>query len=134
MAGHGIIAPPEWVVESDFLIEGGYAATSRLLNLSERPTAIFAFNDNMAFGAMQAIKERGLRIPDDMSLVGFDDAQAAHLVSPPLTTVRQPLNEMGRHAAAVLMRLMSGHGGEALRLDLATTLVVRGSTAPPREL
>jgi LacI family transcriptional regulator len=132
MAGHGIIAPPEWIVESDFQLEGGYEAAGRLLDLPNRPTAIFAFNDNMAFGAMQAIRERGLYVPDDVSLVGFDDAQAASIVSPPLTTVRQPLNEMGRHAAALLMRLMNGQGGEALRVDLSTTLVVRASTAPPR--
>jgi LacI family transcriptional regulator len=70
-------------------------------------------------------------VPEDVSLIGFDDAQAASLVSPALTTVRQPLRELGRHGANLLMRLMDGQPGESLRFDLATNLVVRDSTAPP---
>lgn len=133
LAADGIIAPPELIVESNFQVQGGYEAGHLLLDLPERPTAIFAFNDNMAVGTLQAIRERGLRVPDDISLVGFDDAQSASLISPPLTTVRQPLVEMGRHAANLLLRLLDGQPAEALRVDLATRLVVRASTAPPRE-
>jgi LacI family transcriptional regulator len=131
LASYGIIPPPEWVFEGSFLVESGYEGAHKLLSLPDRPTAIFAFNDNMAFGVLQAIRERGLRVPEDVSLIGFDDAQAASLVSPALTTVRQPLREMGRHGANLLMRLMDGQPGESLRVDLATNLVVRDSTAPP---
>ncbi|HZU13466.1 MAG TPA: LacI family DNA-binding transcriptional regulator [Chloroflexota bacterium] len=131
LAAYGIIAPPEWLVEGNFQIEGGYHAAQVLLALPQRPTAIFAFNDNMAVGALQAIRERGLRVPEDISLVGFDDAQSASLISPPLTTVRQPLIEMGRHAATLLLRLLDGQPAEGLRVHLATQLIVRASTAPP---
>jgi LacI family transcriptional regulator len=131
LASRGIIAPPEWVVEGSFLVESGYECTQQLLRLPDRPTAIFAFNDNMAFGVLQAIRERGLRVPEDISVVGFDDAQAASLVTPALTTVRQPLRELGRHGASLLLRLMDGQSGEALRVSLETNLIVRASTAPP---
>ena len=96
------------------------------------PTAIFAFNDNLAIGALQAARERGLAVPDDLSLVGFDDSEQAPIVTPPLTSVRQPLAEMGRMAVALLVRLLKQPDGETLKVELATTLVVRGSSAAPR--
>jgi LacI family transcriptional regulator len=93
------------------------------------PTAIFAFNDMLAIGAMQAARRRGIRIPEDLSVVGFDDTFEASIVTPTLTTVRQPLAEMGRMAVALLVRLLQNQRIEALHVELATKLVVRESTA-----
>jgi LacI family transcriptional regulator len=128
----GITPSPELIAEADFLIDGGRRAATELLTQPHPPTAIFAFNDNMAVGVMQVAAERGLRIPRDLSIVGFDDSEQASIVTPPLTTVRQPLEEMGRIAVSLLMRLIDKQRVEALRVELATRLVVRDSTAPPR--
>jgi LacI family transcriptional regulator len=119
-------------IESDFLREGGYESALELLAMPDPPTAIFAFNDNLAIGVMQAARQKGLRIPDDLSVVGFDDSEQAAVVTPALTTVRQPLAEMGRMAVSLLTRQLDQQRLEALRVELATKLVVRASTAPPR--
>ena len=103
-----------------------------ILSHREPPTAIFAFNDNVAIGALNAARRRGLTVPDDLSIVGFDDTFQSKIVWPQLTTVRQPLQELGRTGVNLLMRLLDGQRVEALRMELSTTLVVRGSTAPPR--
>jgi LacI family transcriptional regulator len=127
----GILAEPQLVVEStQFEIETGRAAARRLLDLHEPPTAIFAFNDNIAIGALQAARERGVRVPDDLSVVGFDDVEAAEIVTPMLTTIRQPLAEMGRMAVSLLERLIEGQRIEVLHVELRTQLIVRGTTAP----
>ena len=115
----------------NFEIAGGYASAQQLLDGPLAPTAIFGFNDNLAIGALQAARSRGLRVPEDVSIVGFDDSEQAALVTPLLTSVRQPLSEMGRMAVSVLTRLIEDRAGEALRVELSTTLVVRSSTAPP---
>jgi LacI family transcriptional regulator, galactose operon repressor len=86
----------------------------------------------MAVGAMRAAAERGLEIPRDLSIVGFDDLEKTQIVTPALTTVRQPLAEMGRMAVSLLTRLLERQPIEAMRVELATKLVVRESTAPPR--
>ncbi len=86
----------------------------------------------MAIGALRAARARGLRLPEDLSVVGFDDSEEAAIVTPALTTVRQPLAEMGRMAASLLLRLLENQTLEALNVELATRLVVRDSTAPPR--
>jgi LacI family transcriptional regulator len=130
LAAAGILPERELVVEADFQIEPGLRATRRLLDLHDPPTAIFAFNDNIAIGAMQAARERGVRVPQDLSVVGFDDLEAAEIVTPALTTVRQPLAEMGRMAVSLLERLIEGQRIEALHVELRTQLVVRESTAP----
>ena len=96
LAGAGIAPDRSLEIPSDFEIGGGYAAAAKLLDRPDRPTAIFGFNDNIAIGVIRAARERGIRIPEDISLVGFDDAEEAVLVTPTLTTVRQPLQEMGR--------------------------------------
>ena len=85
----------------------------------------------MAVGAIQAARERGLRVPEDLSVVGFDDADISRIVTPMLTTVRQPLEEMGRMAVSLLTRLLEQQRVETLRIELATRLVLRESTAPP---
>lgn len=132
LAAFGVLPSPELVVEGDFESPSGLAAAQRLLDVPDPPTAIFASNDNMAFGALQAARERGLSVPDDLSVMGFDDAELARIVTPRLTTVRQPLAELGRTAVSLLTRLLEGQRVEALRVELATRLVVRDSTTSPR--
>ena len=132
LAAQGILPEPALEVEADFEIGPGRDAAGHLLDLHDPPTAIFAFNDNLAIGALQAARDRGLRVPGDLSVVGFDDVEPATIVTPTLTTVRQPLAEMGRTAVSLLMRLLERQRFETLRVELATRLVVRESTGPPR--
>jgi LacI family transcriptional regulator len=131
LAAAGLRADERLEVEADFEIAGGVAAATTLLDLPEPPTAIFAFNDNLAVGVIEAARGRGLRLPGDLSVVGFDDVEAAPIVTPALTTVRQPLGEMGRLAGDVLVRLLRERRVEGMQFELATKLVVRESTAPP---
>jgi LacI family transcriptional regulator len=132
LAAAGILPEAALEVESNFEIPGGYTAAASLFELADPPTAIFAFNDNLAIGAIQAARSRGLRVPEDVSIVGFDDVEHATIVTPALTTVRQPLAEMGRTAVSLLNRLLADQHFETLHLELATRLVLRESTAPPR--
>jgi len=127
----GLPADPALAVESDFTIDGGCRTAHDLLARPAAPTAIFAFNDNMAVGALRAARERGLDVPGDLSVVGFDDVEIAAVVTPPLTTVRQPLQELGRVAAGVLYRLLDGQTLDATRIELSTRLIERASTAAP---
>ncbi|MDX6302364.1 MAG: hypothetical protein QOF53_3578, partial [Nocardioidaceae bacterium] len=131
LAAVGILPEAELMHRGNLDVPSGRAAASALLDLPERPTAIFAFNDNMAIGALQAARERGLEVPRDLSVVGFDALDASLIVTPTLTTVRQPLEEMGRLAVRLLMSLLDGERTEATRIALATTIVVGESTAPP---
>jgi LacI family transcriptional regulator len=126
-----VLPDPELAIESDFAVGGGHASAGALLDLPSPPTAIFAFNDQLAIGAMRAALERDLRVPEDLSIVGFDDTATAELVTPALTTVRQPLAEMGRMAVSLLIRLLENRSVEALHVELETQLIVRGSTAAP---
>jgi LacI family transcriptional regulator len=132
-AAAGILPDPELELEGNFEIDGGLKAAGQLLDLPEPPTAIFAFNDNIAIGVLQAARERGLDVPGDLSVVGFDDVEHATIVTPKLTTVRQPLAEMGRTAVSLLTRLLERKRFETLHVELSTRLVVRDSTAPPRQ-
>jgi LacI family transcriptional regulator len=132
-AAAGVLPAPGLVAEADFTIEGGEAAADELLTRPDRPSAIFAFNDNMAAGALRAARRHGLRVPEDLSIVGFDDDVHAEIVTPALTTVRQPLAEMGRMAVSLLLRLLENQRVEGLSIELATRLVVRDSTAPPAD-
>ena len=117
------------MLETTFDIEGGAKAAARLLDAAEVPTAIFAFNDNTAIGALRVARERGIRVPDELSIVGFDDSELSAIVTPALTTVRQPLAEMGRMAVSLLVRILDGQRLEALHIELKTRLIVRNSTA-----
>ncbi|MFC5666760.1 LacI family DNA-binding transcriptional regulator [Kitasatospora misakiensis] len=128
----GIAYDPELVREGDFHHEAGRRVGLELLNLPDRPTAVFAGNDLQALGLYEAARELGLRIPEDLSVVGFDDLPLARWVGPPLTTVRQPLTEMAEVAARLVIDLARGGRPGTLRVDLATSLVERSSTAPPR--
>jgi DNA-binding LacI/PurR family transcriptional regulator len=126
----GLPIMPDYVREGDFAIDGGYGAALELLALPNAPTAIFAMNDNMAVGVLHAARARNLRVPDDLSVVGFDDVDVAMMVTPTLTTISQPLQEMGRLAITVLYRQINGQPLDANRIELSTKLIVRGSTAP----
>jgi LacI family transcriptional regulator len=134
LAAAGIPFDPELEVEANFEISEGEEAAAALLDLRNPPTAVFAFNDNIAIGTMRAARARGLRVPENLSIVGFDDVEHATIVTPRLTTVRQPLAEMGRTAVSLLVRLLERQSVETLHLELATRLVVRESTAPPQAL
>lgn len=131
LAEAGVMPDPLLEAEADFLVPGGAAGAERLLALATPPTAIFAFNDCMAIGALHAARARGLRLPEDLSVVGFDDTPEAEAAHPGLTTVHQPLKELGRMAASLLVRLVDSHQFEPLHVELATRLVVRSSTARP---
>ncbi len=132
LATAGIMPDACLVVRSNFRVDGGLESAARLLDLPDRPSAVFAFNDSMAIGVLQAARARGLAVPGDLSVVGFDDTVEAVIAVPALTTVRQPLAEMGRMAVGLLLRLLDNRRLEPLRVQLATKLVVRDSTAPPR--
>jgi LacI family transcriptional regulator len=119
------------VREGDFTQPAGFRAARELLALPEPPSAIFASNDLMAFGTMEAARVRGLRIPEDISIIGFDDIPQALHVHPPLTTVRQPLEQMGRLAARMLLRQIDDRQQLVQRIDLPTELVVRDSCRAP---
>jgi LacI family transcriptional regulator len=132
LAGAGILIDPELIVYSDWRVPRGTEAAEQLLSLPDPPTAIFGFNDNVAIGALHAAHARGLRVPDDLSVVGFDDTELAMIVMPQLTSVRQPLAEMGRMGVSLLIRIIEGQRVDALRMELSTKLVVRDSTGPPQ--
>nr|WP_062342973.1 LacI family DNA-binding transcriptional regulator [Herbidospora sakaeratensis] len=129
----GLPADPALIRPGSFAIEDGVVHTRHLMELPDPPTAIFTANDGMAIGVYRAAHELGLRVPDDLSVVGFDDMAPWKWVNPPLTTVRQPLAEMGSAATEMLVRLASGEQLPQRRVELGTELMVRGSTAVPRD-
>jgi LacI family transcriptional regulator len=117
----------------DFRHEGAFRQSQDLLDLDDPPTGIFAGSDQQAMGTYEAARQAGLRVPQDLSVVGFDDLPMCEWLSPPLTTVRQPLEEMGRTAARTLFQLLDGQTLVSTRVELATELRIRHSTAaPPR--
>ncbi|MDI1465164.1 LacI family DNA-binding transcriptional regulator [Catellatospora sp. KI3] len=132
LAAAGLPTDPGLVARAELTLDGGQAAGLALLNRPDPPTAIFASNDLQALGVYQAARRLGLRIPADLSVVGFDDLPLAALVDPALTTVRQPLTEMAVAATELALALGRGEQTPQIGLELATTLTVRGSTAPPR--
>jgi LacI family transcriptional regulator len=129
LAQAGILLAPNRLRHIEANTAAGRQAAAELLDHTPRPTAIVCFNDKVAVGTLQAARERGLRVPEDLAIAGFDDIDLSRATDPPLTTVRQPLQEMGRIAVTHLMRVLDGHQPEALHIELATTLVVRASTA-----
>ncbi|WP_149829993.1 LacI family DNA-binding transcriptional regulator [Streptomyces tailanensis] len=132
MHAAGLPVDPELVVHAPLTQEDGCAAARSLLALPERPTAIFTANDLQALGVYQAAREAGLGIPDDLSVVGFDDLPVVAWVDPPLTTVHQPLTEMAVAATELALTLGRGEDAPQVGLEIATTLTVRSSTAPPK--
>jgi DNA-binding LacI/PurR family transcriptional regulator len=125
---------PVAITEGLFTLQSGYEQTARLLSMHPRPTAICTGNDLLALGALSAIMDAGLRVPQDLSLVGYDDIAYARLAYPPLTTVRQPARDMGATAARLILDRLTGvHDVDRrpVQMVLKTELVVRQSTAPP---
>jgi LacI family transcriptional regulator len=127
----GLEVDPDLVVPGDFDYASGFTGGTRLLALPEPPTAVFAASDETALGVYEAARRLGLRVPEDLSVVGFDDLPLAGWASPPLTTVRQPLSEMGMLAVRTVLRLLNGERLESEKVELATDVVPRESTAPP---
>ncbi|HET8845886.1 MAG TPA: LacI family DNA-binding transcriptional regulator [Ktedonobacteraceae bacterium] len=134
LADHGIAFDPELVSEGNFLQPQGYLCAQQLLRLSPPPTALFVSNDMMAIGAMEAARELGFQIPDDLSIIGFDDIPQATQVHPTLSTVCQPLEEMGRSAARLLLKYIANPLAEVERVELSTRLVIRESCRTPHIL
>ncbi|PZR52618.1 LacI family transcriptional regulator [Xylanimonas oleitrophica] len=122
---------PALVRGGNFYVEAGYHAGLDLLSRPDRPTAIFAGSDMQALGVLRAARELGLDVPRDLSVVGYDDLPLAEWTAPALTTVRQPLHDMGVMATRMLLDLVDGQAQPVRRVNLSTELVVRGSTAPP---
>jgi LacI family transcriptional regulator len=126
LAARGIPVDEDLIAEGDFTEQGGQAAMRRLL--PHRPTAVFAASDMMAAGAIKVLREAGLRVPEDVAVVGFDDIPLASMVEPPLTTVRQPIEQLGSMAVELLVSLMENPGEETVhRVVLPTELVIRAS-------
>ena len=115
------------VEHGDFLQPSGYQAMSRLLDLPDPPSAAFVANDEMAIGAIEAVRSRGLNIPADMSIIGFDDIQMAPYLNPPLTTVRQPIREFGVLAVQMLLRRINDPDTLPETVVLPTELILRNS-------
>jgi DNA-binding LacI/PurR family transcriptional regulator len=132
LAEAGVPAEPDLLVQTQPTREEGHAAARDLLSRDDRPTAVFTANDFQAVGVYQAARELGLSIPADLSVVGFDDLPIAAWVEPPLTTVHQPLTEMAVAATELALALGRGEEVGQVGLEIATTLTVRASTAPPK--
>jgi LacI family transcriptional regulator len=129
LADCGIAFDPALVAVGGFTAEGGEAGAAELLDRCDHLTAIFASNDLMAFGVMRAARSRGLRIPDALSVAGFDDVQTARHVWPPLTTVAVPMRQLGRVGFEVALRILDGHAVRSRTLP--TELAIRDTTGPP---
>ena len=129
----GLDVPAEWVVPGNGNPDGGGVGVARLLAGTTRPSAIFCYNDMTAFGALSALKAAGLRVPADISLIGYDDIAFARLVDPPLTTVAQAKFTLGQQAMETMLRLLHGHAEDTTRGDVVLTpaLVVRATCGPP---
>jgi LacI family repressor for deo operon, udp, cdd, tsx, nupC, and nupG len=125
-----IAANPALTAVGDFSIEAGERAIDLFLSQAQSFSAVFCSNDEMAIGAMRALISHGLRVPEDVSVVGFDDIRFARYTSPPLTTVAQPKNALGREAMAMLIELLNDPDVPPRKRVLSADLVVRGSTMP----
>ncbi len=122
---------PELVVHGDGKLEGGKQAMDKLLALHTPPTAVFCYNDMSALGALHAIYRHGINVPDDISIVGFDDLAIASYTSPLLTTVGQPKQQMGRMAMETMLKILSGVDSKT-NIKVDGELIIRESTAPPK--
>lgn len=126
----GIEIIDDYIITGDYGHESGISAMQQLLSLKERPTAVFCFSDDMAIGAMNALSEAKIRIPQDISIIGFDDITYAKLVSPKLTTIRQPLEEIGKQSMRLLFELLQDKQPTQKKIELDFELVHRQSTGP----
>lgn len=129
-ARHGELPDPQ-VLHGDFSMEWGVEGATSLLSADNRPTALFCLSDEIAIGAMKTIRRMGLECPRDVSVIGFDDITVAGYLNPPLTTVRQPMHEIGRATVKILLQILEGDGRDVCSTTFAHELVVRGTTAAP---
>jgi DNA-binding LacI/PurR family transcriptional regulator len=129
MRENQIEVPDEWVVESGLQEQGGYNAMKKILDLPDekQPRAVFAINDPAAFGAIEAIKEKGLQIPDDIAIVGFSDDIRAKLLPVPLTTVHQPAYKVGKEAVKKLLSIIEDKNESNENIEILTELMIRSS-------
>lgn len=127
LQNHGLPLLSPLVERGDFLQPGGYQAMSRLLDRADLPLAVFVANDEMAIGTIEAVRGRGLSVPDDVAIVGFDDIQMTPYVQPPLTTVRQPIRDFGVLAVQMLLRRINDPETKAETIVLPTQLIIRRS-------
>ncbi|EGQ7789834.1 substrate-binding domain-containing protein [Vibrio cholerae] len=127
LAEAGIAINPDWIVESDFECEGGYQAFEKLYQRGKLPSALFVSNDMMAMGVIQAASQRGLRVPDALSLIGYDDVHIAKFMTPALTTIHQPKYRLGKAAVDTLLYRLENPDTTAQVVQLEPTLVVRSS-------
>jgi len=119
------------VIHGDFSVRSGISGADQVLGQKKRPTAVFCFSDEMAIGVLKAAREHGLKVPDDLSVMGFDDMRFAQYAEPPLTTIRQPMQEIGEETVRLLVRILNRELIEPVSVTLPHDLVVRLSTAPP---
>lgn len=127
MAEAGLNINEDWLLEGDFEPEGGFAAMQSLLKQRQRPTGLFVFSDPMALGAISAAHVAGLHVPDDLSVIGYDDVPMANFFSPPLTTIHQPKYRLGQKAAAILLAKVNKEESDSKVLTLHPELIERGS-------
>lgn len=124
---HNIGIFKDYIVYGGYTLDGGYQAMMQLLALDNYPTAVFCSNDDMAFGAVKAINEKGLRIPEDIGIMGFDDSLFSKYMTPPLTTIKRPVREISREGISLLFKLMDGEDLPVEKIYKASTLVNRKS-------
>lgn len=130
IAEAGLEADPSLVISGDFSLESGRRIARQLLSLDERPSAYFCASDEMAIGVLMELSQRGCQVPDDISVIGFDDIQFARCTAPPLTTIRQPRSLIGEQAMTVMLNLIEHGAAPKEPVILPVELVVRGSTGP----
>ena len=128
---HALPFLEDWLIEYDFTPEGAYAGMKKLISLGKPPTGLLLMNDFSAVGAVRAAKELGYRVPENVSIVGFGDIPSAALMDPPLTTVREPFQEMGYLAADRLLKMVQGKRVRGKHIILPVELIIRKSTGPP---
>lgn len=130
LAEQGIEPAPQWLETGNFSHLAGLEAGKRLLKLAERPTAVFAASDRMAFGVMEAARAAGVRLPEQLSIVGYDDIEPAALADPPLTTIRPPLQRLAEASVLELIARVENSAEQHSCIELPSQLVIRASTAP----
>ncbi len=133
MQAAGLAVNERYIVNGKYTVESGHQGTNQLLLRRDRPSAIFCFSDEMALGCYSSLQEHGFGVPGDMSVMGFDDIHYARHFSPPLTTVAQPVEDIGTHCVDLLLKVMNGDQLDKDLYILPHKLVVRGSTAPLRQ-
>lgn len=129
MSEAGVTVRPEWVVQGDFEPESGYQAMQQILNQKQRPTAVFCGGDIMAMGAICAADEMGLRVPQDISVIGYDNVRNARYFTPALTTVHQPKAQLGEKALEMLLDRITSKREEPQTIEVQPTLIERRSVA-----